>query len=141
MHAISLRQPAVDAIFAGFKTVEVTGRKLGHRGDLLIHCSRAYGRLERERLAGLRERGIELGDPLPSAFGALVGLVQVVDCRPATPDDWEAALTAPKHDDRTYWAWQLAEPDRFPEPIPYRGHLYVFEVPERDLTAAALAPR
>ena len=139
MKALSLRQPSVDAILSGRKTVDIRGRATRHRGDLLIHASKTYGPAERERLAFLRSRGVELPDPDPAGFGALVGIVQVVDCRRATDEDWDRALAVPEGDGE-HWAWELAQPERFPVPIPYRGSIRLFDVADEELAAAVLAP-
>lgn len=136
MKALSLRQPSVDAILAGRKTVEVRGHAIGHRGDLLLHASRRFGRDERERLAAIRARGIDLPDPDPSTLGALVGMVQLVACHRMTDADWDAALMAPVEGD--YWAWELAEPERFPVPLPYTGRIFVFEVGDEELARLAV---
>ena len=53
-----------------------------------------------------------------SAHTALVG-----SCHPITDDDWARALLPPI--DENWWAWELAAPERFPAPIPYRGHLWI----------------
>lgn len=137
MRALTIRQPFVDAILAGHKTVEVRGHATRHRGDLLIHASQRFGRAERERVEQLHARGIALADPDPATLGALVGLVQLVDCRRMTDADWDAALLP--RDQADLWAWELAAPERFPVPIPYRGRLFLFEVPDADLAAGALA--
>jgi hypothetical protein len=136
MKALSIRQPYVDAILSGLKTVEVRGHATRHRGDLLIHASQRFGPAERERLALLRERGIVLPDPDRESLGALCGLVQVVDCHPIADDDWARALLPPI--DENWWAWELAAPERFPAPIPYRGHLWMFQVTDEELAEAAL---
>jgi ASCH domain-containing protein len=138
MKALSIRQPNVEAILSGRKTIEVRGTATRHRGDLLIHASRVWRRAERERLAVLRERGIAIEDPGQEARGAICGVVQLVGCRRMTADDWAPALMAPD-EDGTWWAWELAEPERFPVPIPYKGHLFLFDVPDAELARAALA--
>lgn len=138
MKALSIRQPNVEAILSGLKTVEVRGGATRHRGDLLLHASRRYGRAERERTALLRERGIPIAEPDRESLGALCGVVQVVDCRRMTPEDWPAALQPPIEEDG-WWAWVLAEPERFPEPLPYRGHIFMFDVPDEALAEAAFA--
>ena len=139
MKALSIRQPSLDAILAGRKTVEVRGHATRHRGDLLLHASRRFGRDERERLALLRARGIDLPEPSPSTLGALAGVAQLVDCRRMTDADWDAALMPPAEGE--YWAWELAEPERFPVPIPYPGRLFLFDVADDELAGLALATR
>ncbi len=137
MKAISIRQPAVEAILSGLKTVEVRGNATKHRGGLLLHASRRYGRAERQTTAWLRERGIPIAEPDPATLGALCGVVQLVDCHRLTPAEWTAALM-PEAEVDGLWAWVLAEPERFPSPVPQRGRLFMFDVAD-DLAGAAMA--
>lgn len=138
MKALTIRQPHVEAILCGLKTIEVRGHATRHRGDLLLHASKRYGAAERERLALLRQRGIAIPEPDPGSRGALCGVVQLVDCRPITPADWERALMPPLEEDRL-WAWELAEPERFPSPLPYPGRIFMFDVTDDELAQAAIA--
>src|SRR4051794_121438 len=65
--------------------------------------------------------------------GALVGSIEVVDCVPFTPEianemrdakayfgDWQGGL----------FAWELRDPMRLATPIPFKGRLGLFTVPD-----------
>jgi hypothetical protein len=90
MKALSIRHPWVDLILAGTKAIEIRTWSTRHRGPLLLHASSAYGISEREAAARLR-----LPPPAPSTLGAVVGVAELVDCRPVRPDDWKGAGLPP----------------------------------------------
>ncbi len=52
-------------------------------------------------------------------LGALLGTVELIDCTPVENDSPPSA-----------WAWELGNPEPLPQPIPYRGCLGIFEVPD-----------
>ena len=138
MKALSLRHPYIDAILAGYRSVILRPFPVPHRGPLLLHASKGFGPRERSALAALGESGIDIPEPAPEALGALLGVARLVGCRPATPADRELAAGEP-NGGRDSWAWQLADPEKFPVPIPYAGRIFLFEVPDTALAEAAMA--
>jgi hypothetical protein len=126
MKALSIRQPWIDAIITGAKTVEVRARPTRHRGPLYLHASRTYGPAEREQLARLRGLGHELPEPDRGRLGALVAQARLVDCRPMREEDWAAALAPPRTG--RYWAWVLSGARRLRTPVAMKGRRTLFEV-------------
>lgn len=120
MKALSIRHPWVDLILAGTKTIEIRTWSTRHRGPLLLHASSAYGISEREAAARLR-----LPPPDPSTLGAVVGVAELVDCRPVRRDDWKCAGLPPL--EGRLWAWVLAEP-RAVGPLPCPGRRTLFDL-------------
>ena len=113
MKAISLKQPWATWIQVGDKTIETRTWPTKHRGPLLICASKRPKVCETLR-DGRRE--------YPA--GCAVCVVTVLDCRPMTPEDEDAALC---DCEPGRWAWLL---DRI-VPItafPVRGQLGLFEV-------------
>jgi hypothetical protein len=53
--------------------------------------------------------------------GALIGVVEVMDCVPLAEVEGEPFAAGP-------WRWPLANP-RPSAPVPYRKHIYLFPVP------------
>ena len=137
MKALSIRHPYIDALLAGHRSIELRAHSTRHRGDLLLHAAAAFGPREREALERIRALGIDLEPPAPEQRGALVGLVQLTGVHPAVETDWAAALLEPR--DGTWWAWELESVEAFPAPIPHRGHLFMWDVPDGDLQAALAA--
>ena len=120
MKALSIRHPWVDLILAGTKTIEIRTWATRYRGPLLLHASSAYGISERETAARLR-----LPAPDPATLGAVVGIAELVDCRPVRRADWKCAGLPPL--EGRLWAWVLAEP-RAVGPLPCPGKRTLFDL-------------
>jgi len=82
--ALSVCQPWACAIIHGPKRIENRTRYTHHRGPLLIHASKSQ-----------RYKRLKVSDLLPDlppwdelVFGALIGVVQVVDCVPLEEVRW-----------------------------------------------------
>jgi hypothetical protein len=116
VRAITIRQPWAELIVRGEKDVENRSWRTHHRGPLLIH---AGGRAHREAYA-------EHGVPDDAQRGALIGIVEVVDCKQERTSSW--------HEEGA-WGWYLARAKRFRRPIPMKGRRGLFEVPERKVAA------
>jgi hypothetical protein len=119
MKALSVCQPWAWAIVHGLKTIENRYRRTHYRGPLVIHASRSrrYCRSDYPDLLP----GLPPWDELD--FGALIGVVEVVDCLPATEVASEPLAVGP-------WCWVVrgARPIR---PVSFRGRVAFFEVPDR----------
>jgi len=121
MKALTIRQPYPWLILHGYKTVENRTWSTSHRGTLLIH---AGATIEKDIIRAVLESAQADGAPLTSAeiaelhiTGALVGIVEVVDCTltPAGDDVyWHTPGT---------WAWVLRNPRLFIPAIPATGKL------------------
>jgi hypothetical protein len=116
--AVSIRQPLASALVGGPAPVEYPAWETDYRGPLLIHAGK---------------RGP--GDP-PSdrsgrpAYGALVGLVELVDCIRTERDGGGP--------DEVGFVWMLAKARSFHVPVSYVGRLGLFDVPQA-VVAKALA--
>jgi hypothetical protein len=129
MKALSIRHPWVDLILAGSKTIEIRTWSTRHRGPLLLHASGAYGISEREASSRLR-----LPAPEPETMGAIVGIAELVDCRPVRKEDWKRAGLPPLAG--KLWAWVFAEP-RPVGPVFHAGNRTLFDIDEEVLLAPA----
>ncbi len=114
MRALSIRQPWVELILQGDKTVEYRSWKTNHTGDLLIQASNTRNRDVKEDIVS---EGFS-ADKL--VFGALVGVVEVTGYTGAAGN----------------FEWHLARPRRFREPVPYKGAAGIFLVPDERVEAA-----
>lgn len=104
MKAISLKQPWANLIAEGKKTIETRTWPTKYRGDILIVSSKS--------------------PPIEPA-GCAVAVVTIVDCRPMTKEDEEAACCA------LYpgaWAWVIENIRKVEKPFPVRGMLGIYEV-------------
>jgi ASCH domain len=134
MKAISVCQPWAWAIVIGFKTVENRSRPTRHRGPLAIHASKSRRYLGDDYTELLP--GLPPWDELD--YGALVGVVEVVDCVPLAEVERDLFAVGP-------WCWLLARARRI-RPVPYKGQVSLFDVPDdllepRERGGAALAHR
>lgn len=118
---LSIRQPWVELILNGTKTVEVRTWPTRHRGCLWIHAGRTIEGHECRRL------GIH---PSKLLTGALVGHCDLLDCVPFTPGSWEvlrpAHLNAGPYIPKSF-AWMLANPRRV-NPVPMLGKLGLMRI-------------
>ena len=116
MRAITIRQPWAELIVRGEKDVENRSWRTNHRGPLLIHAgAQAY-----------RESFAEHGVPDDAERSAIIGVVEVVDCKQERTSTW--------HEEGS-WGWYLVRAKRFRKPIPMKGRRGLFEVPDRKVAA------
>lgn len=134
MKALSMRHPSVATLLAGLRSIEIRSHRPNHSGELLIHASATFGPSERGELERLRGLGLEVAEPAPEMRGALVGTAVLAGWHAVTAADWDQALMLPR--DGEWYAWELSEVEAFPEPIPYPGRVFMFEVPDSVLAQA-----
>lgn len=109
MKTMSIRQPWASLIAFGEKTVEVRSWSTSFRGRLLIHAS--------------GKDIIEDGLTLPAGYA--IATVEVVDVRPLTEADLEAACLEDMPDGPCF-AWVLRDAQEI-EPVPCKGRLNLWE--------------
>jgi activating signal cointegrator 1 len=139
MKVLSIQQPWASLIIHGTKRYETRRWATRHRGPLAIHAGRRF-RAPQRRLCThppIRDLLAAAG-ALP--LGCVLGVVNVVDCVPASDiaeqlDPRERQLG--DYGDEHY-AWLLAEPVALTVPVPYSGQLGLCDLPEE--IAAALFP-
>lgn len=129
--ALSIRQPFASLWIEGTKRYETRVIRCQHPEWLLVHASKLLAETitpEVDALAAQRF-GRDWRKALP--LGSLIGAVFVTRCEPTgiaaqmtTPDDLACGDFSPGR-----WAWYARERIGF-EPIPYRGQLALFAVPE-----------
>lgn len=115
MIAISVKQPWALFIAEGPKLIETRKWQTSYRGDLLIVASRTPDWRSMEALVR----------PIPIILGGAVCVANLVDCRPMTKADEEAAMCS------VYpgaFSWVL-EDIRKIEPFAVKGKLRLFDVP------------
>ncbi|MGE4537610.1 MAG: ASCH domain-containing protein [Desulfovibrio sp.] len=111
MKAISIYQPWASLIALGEKTIEARSWETSHRGDLLI-CSSAKSCL------------LEDGATAPGGYALAV--VELVDVRPFTREDLEAACLEVMPSPAGF-AWVLANAREI-EPFAVKGRQRIFNV-------------
>lgn len=134
MRAISLWQPWAVLCVLGAKQFETRDWYTAYRGPLLIHAAK---KATPDVISAIYHNDIfpvllafGIHGPANLSFGAIIGRVQLVACQRMSdvprPSAREQALGdwAPGR-----YAWELAKPEFFAAPIPYRGAQRFFKVP------------
>lgn len=138
MKALTICQPYPELILRGLKLVENRTRPVSYRGHLLIHAGKSREWLNVDPADGMDASGIPLRE---MTFGAIVGRCKLHDCVLAT-DIWAgkrySGLINHIHVNGP-WCWVLRDVHRFERPIPYRGALGLFDVPDEVLSDAKVA--
>ncbi len=122
MYAVTIRQPQAAAVLARPGPFEHRGWETDYRGPLLIHAARWA--------AGDPPVGRSDGP----AYGALLGVVELVDCI--------VNGRAGGDPDEVGYVWVLANPRTFTSPVPYGGRMGLFLVADAVVAGvlAGLAP-
>ena len=130
MRALTICQPYAELICRGVKRVENRTWPTSYRGALAIHAGKSHQWLDLDE-TGLRDRryGIPLSEMV---FGAVVAVCDLVDC---------LSYSAIRDHSRKYpwirdhkhtegpWCWVLSNVRRLATPVPYKGSLGLFDVP------------
>ena len=113
--ALGVRQPWIELILRGVKTIEVRSQGTRVRGTIYLYASKKFSDLPAADGAA-REHGLDCPS-LPT--GLLVGSVEICGVRPAKARD-AAASCVPAALLAEQFAWELRNPLRFAEPVPVR---------------------
>lgn len=120
---LSIRQPWVELILSGRKTIEVRSWPTRYRGVLWLHAGK---RVERTLCS---ELGLE---PSSLPCGAYVGRCEIVDCFEFDAESWrslsERHLNPGELPERAF-GWLLKHPERI-SAVPQRGSLGLMGVPD-----------
>lgn len=121
MKALSVKQPWAKALVDGAKTIEVRTWATRHRGPLVICASASPNNWFFFYEAG-NEHWL-----IPS--GCILGIVDLIDCRPMTKADEDAAFCDCYPGD---FAW-VVKPIARCLPDSIKGKLNLFDVPDENL--------
>ena len=113
--ALGVRQPWVELILRGIKTIEVRSQNTRVRGTIYLYASRKFSELS-AAIEAARQHDLDC-PALPA--GLLVGSVEIADTRPARMND-AAASCVPSALLKKQFAWELSNPQRFVQPVPVR---------------------
>lgn len=113
MKCLSIQQPWANLILLHDKRVENRSWPTNFRGTMLVHTGK------RVDTDGMHYYP---GNPEELMCGYILGMVDVIGC--------DSKLTGNDYEADGQWHWRLANPRGFAEPIPYRGQLGLFDVPD-----------
>ncbi len=127
MKVISIKQPWASLIIYGYKSFEFRSWQTKYRGDLLIHASKTFDNLAKDKF---KEYDI------PFETGKIIGKVTLDDCILVT-SAFEKELIAKdqkvygQSSGRTGYAWKVTNPTKI-EPIPINGKLNLWDYDYKD---------
>jgi len=126
MKALSLTQPMAWAIFHG-KDVENRTWPTKFRGRVYIHASKGFNCLHYNLIA-LSGLAVLLNEPLPEpedyVHGAILGEVDIVDCKYRFPDEVDSLYSPWAM--RGQYGFSLENAVEYKVPIPCKGMLGFF---------------
>lgn len=146
MKCLSLYQPWATLVVLGAKRIETRSFPTKHRGVLAIHASKHWQPNKILALIDQEPFRTALGEHrgnLP--LGCILGTVRLEDCLPTQAvrdqiSDYKAGLrhAAPISPEefafgdysQGRWAWVLSNPVRRVNPIPWRGQMGLFALPQ-----------
>lgn len=136
MKAITVKQPWASLIVSGIKDIENRTWKTYFRGRVLIHSSSGKSQFNftTAQNVKLNELNLRRWYDREQIKGSIIGSVEIVDCTTEHPSIWakknSGRLSAPKQWlDKPTYNWVLANPIKFPEPIPVKGKLMFWDYP------------
>jgi len=125
--ALGIKQPWAELILQGVKTLEIRSQATRVRGPIYLYTSQ---KLATEPFATDAVSRYQLA-PDDMTKGMIVGSVNIVDCRPTTPDDAQDACLPPELlVDRYAWVLDLPERLLLPQPVrflPYGVWFYPYK--------------
>jgi len=129
MKALSLRQPWADLVMQGKKTLELRTWSVSYRGPLVIHASQTVD----EQAC----RAHDL-DPDSMTIGALIGMVDVLNIvrldeqafQARQADHLGSGYFKLPREGETLFGWELGNPRELSRPVPFRGRMNLFNVPD-----------
>src|SRR5947209_4399579 len=123
MKAITVRQPWAWAIINAGKNIENRNWKTHFRGRVAIHAAVGMTREEYEDgyeyIKGINRR-IKIPVYEDLARGAIIGTVEIIDCVQDSDSLWFEGE----------YGFVLARPKKLPKPIPCKGALSFWNVPQ-----------
>lgn len=160
MKTISIKQPWASLIVEGIKDIENRTWPTKFRGRVLIHASgKPVGRMKynscfshvvnKSQFEHLKSISFSKWFMEGYSFGEIIGSVEIVDCVINHESIWAdkgLAFVGYHKDGRVKrkptYNWVLANPIKFPEPIPAKGKLSFWDYPnilaEREEKGGAL---
>jgi hypothetical protein len=125
--ALSIRSPWWLAILDGGKDIENRNWRTNFRGRIYIHASKWFNGPEIMddlctigKILDLEKPAVEMLELFKPFRGYLVGTVEIVDCVSKSDSPWFFGE----------YGFVLANPVALDKPIPFKGALGFFEVPD-----------
>jgi ASCH domain len=128
MKALSIQQPWAYCITHGTKRVENRTWYAHHRGLLLLHAGKRY-QTGMDLLIHRDSPEVDVEGMRTSPRGAIVGVCRLIDCI-GPGEDARLPVDQRIWSDPEQFKFLLADVRAFAEPIPYKGALSFFDIPD-----------
>jgi ASCH domain len=139
MKALSIHQPWAWAILHAGKNVENRSWRTNYRGLLLIHAAKSRVSYDRQDAKAWRERyGVELPPWESLTTGAIIGVVEVVDCVRVGAGGDVGRFGNSEWAVEGGYGWVLANARAFAVTLPFRGGQRLFNVHDEPLAAGSI---
>ena len=133
MKVLTVRQPYAEAIVRGLKRFENRTWRTGYTGEVLLHASSQLDTDIKRRFFDMIN-GQAPFNLFKIAYGAVIGRARIVKCH----DMRSCANYDICTGQEAFWgmtpygsfAWELADAQKFPEPVYCKGRLGLWELPE-----------
>ncbi len=131
--ALTLTQPWATLVVLGEKRWETRSWRTRYRGPIAVHAAKTFPR-SAKRLAESDPYYVTTLGKYPITWlplGAIIGTVEIIEIeRVEAVVDVVIGLKEEAFGDYSAgrWAWQLANPVLFEEPIPWRGALGLWRI-------------
>lgn len=119
---LTIRQPWAGLILGGGKNVENRRWHVSYTGPLYIHAGKAI------------DKFCWLAPVEPMAQGAIIGRVKLISC-----DLYRFTWRSPWHTPRMV-GWYFEDPEILVDPIPFKGHLGLLNIPDELVVDAIYRP-
>lgn len=125
MKCLTIKQPWADLIINGYKDIENRSFRFNYEGPLSIHAGKSFDHRGYQFIWD-RFKDIYLGPKDHYLTGHIIGQVEVVDVVSEHESPWFFGD----------YGYVLENPIKFKKPIPWRGQLGFFNVPDEVLKGA-----
>ena len=133
MKCLSVQQPWASLICSGLKDVENRSWRVKEvPGRILVHAGKTQHKMEDIPIFyevifnNARINGI-LPDFKEMPLGAIIGYADIIGFEEESDSIWSGG-----NEHGAEWKWKIGKVGLFKEPIPYKGSLGLFDVPEID---------
>lgn len=129
MKAITVLEPWASLIVFGPKRIENRSWLATYRGNLAIHAGKSLRLLRDPEILALAARFGVTATMCKERAGCLLGWTALLDCVPIAKVRANPFALGP-------WCFLLDEPTALTTPLPWKGQLSFFDVPDELLVAA-----
>jgi activating signal cointegrator 1 len=139
MKGFSLTQPWATLVVIGAKKIETRSWRTSYQGLIAIHASKGFPQWAKEdaHSSSFQKALAPFGYTSPSQLptGSIVGVARIVECYSTDKDKWvipgnDSAEKAFGDYSSGRFMWMLEDARMLSQPIPCRGALSLWDVPE-----------